>query len=170
MVKPRTAPRGGKPHTAPEHGHAVLTEAQQAKYLGRRNELVSNLGHPSRQDDLTRHPLSKTQNYDTADTERTFRDPAKLQGVYGKRNDPKSGISAEQNIDAWAQRAAANSYHRGHGEGVDPTMRDPRDGSRSTESDGHLASLPTPSTKNWADFRAGSESGEGRLEKLHSRK
>jgi hypothetical protein len=46
---------------------------------------------------------------------------------------------------------------------------DPR-GSHSNESDGYLAPLPSPSEKYWADYRAGSESGEGRLEKLHSRK
>jgi hypothetical protein len=169
MTKPRTAPRGGKPHTAPEHGHAVLTEAEQAKFLGRGNEVVSNLGHPSRESDLTKHPLNKVQNYDSGDTARTFRDPPRLQGVYTKCNDPKSGISAEQNIDAWAKRATANSY-TGHGNkagvGKDPTMPDPR-GRHSNESDGYLARSPNPSTDNWASFRAGSESGEGRLEKLH---
>jgi hypothetical protein len=35
MTKPRTAPRGGKPHTAPEHNHTVMSQAEQAKFLGR---------------------------------------------------------------------------------------------------------------------------------------
>src|SRR5262249_24400693 len=116
--------------------------------------------------DLTRHPLGRMMNCDSADTARTFRDPPRLQGVYKKTADPRSGISSEQNIDAWAQRAAANSYHRGPGPGKDPTMPDPR-GRHSNASDGYLASSPGPSTENWADYRAGSESGEGRLEKLH---
>jgi hypothetical protein len=162
-------PLARKPHTAPEHNHAVLSQAEQSKWLGVKDEVVTNLGHRSTQDDLTRNPAPFVQNYDSADTKSTFRDPAKLQGVYGKCNDPKSGISAEQNIDAWAKRATANSY-TGHGNkagtGRDPTMPDPR-GRHSNESDGYLADSPTPSTKNWADFRAGSESGEGRLEKLH---
>jgi hypothetical protein len=160
-MKPRTAPCGSKPHTAPVHNHAIMSEAEQAKYLSLPNERVTNLGHPSREDDLTRHPLGRMMNYDSADTSRTFRDPAKLQGVYGKCSDPRSGISSGENLDKWADYATKDSYHRGPGPGKDPTMPDPR-GRHSNESDGYLRS-----TKGWADFEYGSESGFGRIEKTH---
>jgi hypothetical protein len=173
MVKPHTTSRhGGKPHHRPERDHFVMSEKEQAKFLGRGEEVTMNLGHRVHQDDLVKHPLGKTQNYDSADTERTFRDRPKLQGVYKKTADPKSGISSADNLKAWSKYADSNRY-TGHGNkaghGKDPTMPDPR-GSHSNESDGYLAPLPSPSEKYWADYRAGSESGEGRLEKLHHRK
>jgi hypothetical protein len=167
MVKPHTAPHRRKPHTFPEHNFATLTEREQRKFIGKPNEHLLNLGHPTTEDRLMEHPLQKTLNYDTAPTEKTFADPPRLQGVYRKCDDPKSGISAQQNIDAWAERASANSYdghHHKAGPGVHPTMPDPR-GRHSNESDGYLES-----TKRWPDFnRAGSESGGGRLDKLHKR-
>jgi hypothetical protein len=170
-MKPRTTPHGGKPHTAPEHNHAVLSQAEQSKLLGVADEVVTNLGHASTQDKLVEHPLSKTQNYDSADTERTLRDPPKLQGVYTKCSNPRSGISSEQNIDAWGRRAAVNSYHGGHGEGVEPKMPDPRERAAAGHqpgggkgSDGYLAN-----PKEWASFEYGSESGQGRLEKAHKK-
>src|SRR5215470_6644436 len=99
-MKSRTAPRGGKPRTAPEHGHAVLTEAEQAKYLGRRNETVSNLGHRSREGDLTRHPLGKVPTYDTAPQgQREIKEGQRLtQGVYGRYVPINSGISSAENL------------------------------------------------------------------------
>jgi hypothetical protein len=118
--------------------------------------------------DLTKHPLKDVIAYDG----RNIIDERRAQGVYRKFRDPKGGISSEQNLDRWADYAKSNSY-TGHGDkaghGKDPTMPDPR-GSHSQRSDGYLAPLPSASTETWADHRAGSESGEGRLEKLHSRK
>jgi hypothetical protein len=141
---------------APEHNHAILSEAEQAKYLGLGNERVTNLGHPSREDDLTRHPLGQPINYDTApQAERQIKEGQRhTTGVYQKHSPINSGISSAENLRSWQKYSTSNSYHgkapAGRGEG----------------SDGHLAASPNPSTKNWADFRAGSESGEGRLEKL----
>jgi len=159
-MKPRTAPRGGKPHTAPEHGHAVLTEAEQAKFLGRGNEVVSNLGHRSREGDLTRHPLGKVPTYDTAPQgQREIKEGQRLtQGVYGRHVPINSGISSAENLRSWQKYSTSNSYDG----------RDPK--GRGAGSDNHLAPLPSASTENWADFRAGSESGEGRLEKLHGKR
>jgi len=155
-----------------EIDHYVLDQYEQEKHLGIGHEMTRNLGHPWRESEIEQNPAERTMNYDSADTARTFRDPTKLQGVYGKCSDPQSGISSQDNLDRWSGLATANSY-TGHGNkdgvGKDPTMRDPR-GRHSNESDGYLASSPTPSTKNWADFRAGSESGEGRLEKLHGKR
>jgi hypothetical protein len=154
-LKPHTTPHGHRHHTAPEHNHAVLSEAEQAKFLGRDNEVVSNLGHPSREDDLMKHPLRSVPAYDGKDiiTEK------RSVGVYGKFKDPKSGISAEQNLDRWADYARQNSYHGK--DGKDPVVKDPR-GSHSNESDGYLRS-----TKGWAGYEYGSESGLGRIEKTH---
>jgi hypothetical protein len=149
-----------------EIDHYVLDQFEQEKHFGIGHEMTKNLGHDWRESEIEKNPAGRMMNYDSADTARTFRYPAKLQGVYGKCNDPRSGISQQQNLDRWADYATKDSYHRGPGPGKEPTMRDPR-GKHSNESDGYLASQPNPSTKNWADFRAGSESGEGRLEKLH---
>jgi hypothetical protein len=150
-----------------EIDHYTLDQYEQERHLKIGHERTKNLGHDWRESEIEKNPAGRMMNYDSADTARTFRDPAKLQGVYGKCNDPKSGISTQQNIDAWSQRATANSY-TGHGNkagpGKDPTMRDPR-GRHTNESDGYLRS-----TKGWPRFDAGSESGEGRLEKAHSRK
>jgi hypothetical protein len=150
-----------------EIDHYVLDQYEQEKHLGIGHERTKNLGHDWRESEIEQNPAGRMMNYDSADTARTFRDPSKLQGVYRKCSDPQSGISTnQQNLDRWAGYARANSYHGGHGEGANPTMRDPR-GRHSNESDGHLAPLPKPSTANWADYTAGADSGEGRLEKAH---
>jgi hypothetical protein len=166
-MKPRTTPRGGKPHTAPEHGHAVLSQAEQSKFLGVGDETVMNLGHRVPEDRLTEHPLNKVPTYDTApQAERQISEGQRLtQGVYGRHVPIKSGISAEQNLDQWASYAKSNSYHRGPGPGKEPTVRDPRGGTvpsaaRSKDSDGYLAD-----PKDWASYEFGSEAGLGRLEK-----
>jgi hypothetical protein len=125
-----------------------LSQAEQSKFLGRGDEVVSNLGHPSREDDLTRHPLGKVVDYTNHASEGVVRGPPRSQGVYGRFRDPQSGISSEQNLDRWAGYARSNSYG-----GKDPK-------GRGAGSDGHLAS-----TKNWPSFEYGSESGLGRIEK-----
>jgi len=120
-----------------------------------RADPVRNLGHKATDASLTKNPAGKLMNYDSGDTARTFRDKGKLQGVYTTCSDPRSGIASQANLDKWSDYSTKDSYR-----GKDPK-------GRGAGSDGHLADLPTPSTKNWADFRSGSESGEGRLEKLH---
>jgi hypothetical protein len=168
VTKPRTAPRGGKPHTAPEHQHAVLSQAEQAKFLGRSDEIVSNLGHPSREDDLTRHPLRKVPNYEPA-SNRVVDGPKRGVGVYRSFKNPQSGIStSEANLRGWASYAHSNSYDGGHGEGVEPKMPDPRERAAAghrpgggKDSDGHLL------RPEWDRYQFGADSGEGRLEKTH---
>jgi hypothetical protein len=61
-------------------------------------------------------------NYDSADTERTFRDPSKLQGVYKKADDPRSGISSADNLARWSGYAGMNSFDGK--DGKDPAMPD----------------------------------------------
>ena len=92
-------------------------------------------------------------NYDTAPQgRREIEEGQRLtQGVYGRHVAINSGISAQENLDQWASYAKSNSYHG----------RDPRE--RGEGSDNHLLS-----TKGWANLPdAGSESGEGRLQKSH---
>jgi hypothetical protein len=170
-MKPRTAPHGGKPHTAPEHNHTVMSQAEQAKFLGRGDEVVSNLGHPSREDDLTRHPLGKVDDYaNNRASERVVDGPKRSVGVYRSFKNPESGIPNQQNLDRWAGYAQANSY-TGHGNKAGPGKEPPQsDGQRRSvpseardkDSDGYLAD-----PKEWSRFDRGSESGEGRLEKIH---
>jgi hypothetical protein len=170
MTKPRTAPRGGKPDTAPEHNHAILSQAEQARHLGVRDEVMRNLGHEMQQDDLTRHPLAKVQDY-TGDRagERVERGPPRSQGVYRSFKNPESGISSEENLARWSGYSRANTQSL-NGRGRDskpPSMPDPRLSGRHLigpgakgDSDGYLAS-----TKEWASFEYGGDSGLGRLEK-----
>jgi hypothetical protein len=86
--------------------------------------------------------------------------------VYGRFRDPKDGTSRQENLDRWSDYARSNSYHRGPGPGKEPTMPDPRERSAGYRpgdgkgSDGQLAS-----TKNWASYEYGGDSGLGRLEK-----
>src|SRR5262249_16212467 len=159
-MKPR---RSAKPYTPPEHGHAILTEAEQAKFLGRGNEVVSNLGHRSRKGDLTRHPLKTVPTCDTASqAERQIKEGKRLtQGVYRRHVPINDGRSTAENLRVWSKYSQSNSYHGGHGEGVSPTMADPR-GTHTDRSDGYLLS-----TRGWANLPdAGAESGEGRLQKI----
>jgi hypothetical protein len=168
-MKPRTAPRGGKPHTAPEHNHAVMSQAEQAKFLGRGDEVVSNLGHPCRESDLMKHPLGKVDDYaNNRASERVVDGPKRSVGVYRSFKNPESGISSQDNLNKWAGYAQANSY-TGHGNKAGPGKEPPvSDGqrrsvpseARNKDSDGYLAS-----PKDWASYEYGSEAGLGRLEK-----
>jgi hypothetical protein len=159
-MRPRTAPHGGKPHTAPEHNHAVMPEVQQRKFLGVGEEHTLNLGHPSTQDRLTEHPLGKVHDYaNSRASEKIVAGPKRSQSVYGKFADPKDG----HDLKGYAGYAHAGTYQRGDGTGRPVSMRDPR-GRRDEGSDGHLA------TPEWTGYTAGADSGVGRIEKTHLRK
>jgi hypothetical protein len=149
--------------TQPFLDHDTLDQVAQAKFLGSKPETLLNLGHPCSVADIAKHPLGKPVNYDTApQAERQISEGQRhTTGVYQKHSPIKSGISTADNLRSWGDYSRSNTYS------VDGRGRDPK--GRGVGSDGHLADLPTPSTKNWADFRAGSESGEGKLEKLHKR-
>jgi hypothetical protein len=143
--------------TKPYLDHDVLTQSQQARHLGVKPETLLNLGHPCSVADIAKHPLTgKPVNYDTApQAERQNKEgQSNTQGVYGRHIPINSGISSAENLRAWSKYSTSNSY-------------DGRDPKRGAGSDNHLAPLPNPSTKLWADYRAGSESAEGRLEKIH---
>jgi hypothetical protein len=67
--------------TKPFLDHDVLTQKEQAKFLGCKEETTANLGHQVPVSKLTEHPLKgQPTNYDSSDTARTFRDPARGQG------------------------------------------------------------------------------------------
>jgi hypothetical protein len=115
---------------------------------------VRNLGHKATDASLTKNPAGRMVDYTNNDIgKKMLRQPSRLQGVYTSCSDPRSGISSQGNLDKWANYSTKDSYH-----GKDPK-------GRGAGSDGHLAPLPEASTKNWADYRDGSESGPGRLEK-----
>jgi hypothetical protein len=151
----------GQPHL----DHEILDQAAQARWLGSKVERVKNLGHNSTVDRLTENPVGHPIEYDPKGVADRVINEKRQTGVYEKFRDPQSGLSEQRNLDRWADYAKSNSYtgHRAKaGHGKYPTMPDPR-GSHSNKSDGYLES-----TRRWPDFdRAGSESGEGRLDKLH---
>jgi hypothetical protein len=146
-----------------------MPEIQQRKFLGVGEEHTLNLGHPSTQDRLSEHPLDRVQNYDSGDTGRVGRGPARSQSVYGKFRDPKDG----HDFAGWASYAREGSYTgRGNKAGLGkdpPTTDDSRrtvpDVARAKNSDGYLES-----TRTWANLpEAGGDSGVGRLEKAGKR-
>jgi hypothetical protein len=147
--------------TQPYLNHDTLTQREQAKHLGVKEETVMNLGHPVPVSQLTEHPAPHVKNYDSGDTGRVVRGPARSQSVYGRFRDPKDGTSTSENLSRWAGYAHAGSYQGGDGTGKEVSMPDPR-GRHSNESDGYLQS-----TKSWPSFEYGSESGPGRIEKAH---
>jgi hypothetical protein len=109
--------------TQPYLDHDTLTQAQQAKHLGVKQETIRNLGHPCAISDIQKNPAGRLMDYDTADTKATFRDRGST-GVYGKFDRPTSG----HDLAAWSDRASANSFH-----GKNPS-------GRGQGSDNHLAS------------------------------
>jgi hypothetical protein len=153
-------------NTQPYLHHETLTQDQQAAYLGVKEETVKNLGHDTPVSRLTENPAGRMVDYADNDVSKGIvRGPARSQGVYGKFRDPQSGIAQQNNLDRWSDYAKSNSYHGGHGEGVEPKMRDQGRNSvpspaRSKDSDGYLAD-----PKEWAKYEYGSDSGLGRLEK-----
>jgi len=136
----------------PYHDHDVKSQAEQARWLNSKVERVKNLGHDTTIDKLTQNPVGYPKDYEQGPAARVINERRSI-GVYGKFEDPQSGISASENLDRWADYARSNSYDG----------RDPR--GRGEGSDNHLQS-----TKNWPGFEYGSESGPGRIEKTHSRK
>jgi|SRR6516162_930564 hypothetical protein len=130
---------------------------------------VRNLGHKASDRSLTKNPAGRVVTYDTApQAEREIKEGQRLTtGVYGRHVPIKSGISTADNLRAWSKYAKSNSY-TGHGAkdgpGREPPVRDDRrsvpSAARDKGSDGHLAS-----TKDWASFEYGGDSGMGRLEK-----
>jgi hypothetical protein len=153
--------------TQPYLHHDTLTQDQQAAYLGVKQETVLNLGHPVPISEIEQNPADMADYTNNDVGKQIVRGPPRSAGVFGSFKDPKSGISTnEQNLDRWADYARSNSYHGGHGEGVEPTVRDPRGGTvpseaRNKGSDGYLQS-----TEGWPSFdTGGADSGVGRLEK-----
>jgi hypothetical protein len=151
-------------NTQPYLDHDTLTQREQAKHLGVKEETVCNLGHPVPVSKLTENPVGYPLDYQPPSAARVINEP-RSQGVYGRFKNPQSGIAEQGNLDRWAGYARSNSYHRGPGPGKEPTVRDPRgstvpSAARNKDSDGYLES-----TKNWPSFEYGSESGLGRIEK-----
>ena len=148
--------------TQPYLNHETLTQDQQAKFLGVKEETVMNLGHPVPISEIAEHPAPDVKNYDSGDTGRVVRGPARSQSVYGRFRDPKDGTSASENLSRWSDYAHAGSYQRGDGTGKEVSMPDPR-GRRDEGSDEYLL------RPDWSKYEYGADSGPGRLEKSGKR-
>src|SRR5262249_51402097 len=140
----------------PYLNHDTMTQAQQSRFLGRSVERTKNLGHDSTVDRLTENPAGMIDYANNDVSKGVVRGPPRSRGVYGKFANPEDGRSTQQNLDRWSDYARSNSYS------VDGRGRDPR--GRGEGSDNHLRS-----TKGWARFDSGAESGPGRLEKSGKR-
>jgi hypothetical protein len=153
--------------TQPYLNHDTLTQDQQARHLGVKQETVMNLGHPVPISEIERNPIGYPRDYENGPAKHIINEP-RSQGVYGRFKNPQDGTSTQANLDRWSGYAKANSY-TGHGNkeglGKPPSVRDPRgstvpSAARNKDSDGYLAS-----PKDWASYEYGSEAGLGRLEK-----
>jgi hypothetical protein len=139
-----------------EIDHYVLDQWEQERHLGIGHERTKNLGHDWRESEIEKNPAGRVMNYDTApQAEKQIAEGQRdTTGVYQKHVPINDGRSTAENLQAWSKYSTSNSFHG----------RDPR--GRGEGSDNHLLS-----TKGWANLPdAGSESGQGRLEKIHSRK
>jgi hypothetical protein len=116
--------------TQPYLHHETLTQDQQAKFLGVKEETTMNLGHPVPISEIEKNPVGYPRDYENGPAARVINE-RRSQGVYGRFRDPKDGTSTQANLDRWSDYAKANSY-TGHGNkagvGKDPTVRDPRGG------------------------------------------
>jgi hypothetical protein len=142
-----------------------MSQAEQARFLGAKVERTKNLGHDSTVDRLTENPAGRVDDYTNDVGKQIVRGPARSQSVYGRFRDPKDGTSASENLSRWSDYAHAGSYQGGDGTGKEVSARDPRggtvpSGARTKNSDGYLES-----TKGWAGYDRGADSGEGRLQK-----
>jgi hypothetical protein len=146
--------------TQPYLHHETLTQDQQAKFLGVKEETTLNLGHPVPISEIEKNPAGRMVDYANNDVSKgVVRGPARSQNVYGKFRDPKDG----HDFAGWASYAREGSDHGKSAK--PPTVRDPRGSSvpsaaRNKDSDGYLAG-----TESWSTFEFGGDSGKGRLEK-----
>jgi hypothetical protein len=155
--------------TQPYLNHDTLTQDQQARHLGVKQETVMNLGHPVPVSQLEKNPVGYPRDYENGPAARVINEK-RSQGVFGKFRDPQSGISTQANLDRWSGYASANTevtrgQAHGPGPGKEPPVSDAGRRSvpspaRNRDSDGYLAS-----PKDWASYEYGGDSGMGRLEK-----
>jgi hypothetical protein len=128
------------PSTQPYLNHDTLTQDQQARHLGVKQETVMNLGHPYPVSRLTENPAAVV-DYTNNDVGKKMLRQSRSVGVYEKFRDPKDGTPNQQNLDRWSDYARSNSYHGK--DGKDAPMRDGGRSSvpsaaREKDSDGYL--------------------------------
>jgi len=131
--------------TQPYLNHDTLTQAQQAKHLGTREEVVLNLGHPVPVSRLPDNPVGYPRDYEQGPANQVINEK-RSQGVYQRFSDPKDGRSTAENLAKWSGYAHSNSY-----DGKDPK-------GRGAGSDNHLL-------KPKGGYDYGSDTGEARLQK-----
>ena len=148
--------------TQPYLDHDTLDQKQQARHLGVKEETVCNLGHPVPVSRLPDNPVGYPRDYEQGPAARVINERRSV-GVYGKFGDPQSGIAQQNNLDRWADYAKSNSYHRGPGPGKDPPQSN--DSRQHVPAAGKASDGYLESTKGWAGYDRGADSGEGRLQK-----
>jgi len=79
--------------------NCTLSEAEQAKFLGKPTPSDCNLGHPTTVDKLTQNPARVTG----AQQDRA--------GLVAGRPMKSTGTCTSENFDSWADYASRNSYH-----------------------------------------------------------
>ena len=77
----------------------TLTDAEQAKFLGRPVPIDCNLGHYVPVDKLTENPV------------RVMGKGQHRAGLVAGRAMKSTGTATPENFDAWANRSTHNSYH-----------------------------------------------------------
>src|SRR5262249_39047204 len=94
--------------TQPFLNHETLTQDQQAKFLGVKEETTMNLGHPVPISKIAESPVGYPRDYQPPSADRVINERRSV-GVYGKFRDPQSGIAQQNNLDRWADYAKSNS-------------------------------------------------------------
>lgn len=121
-MKGQRLPQQDKPQQ-PNLEHEILTQAEQAKHLGVKQERLMNLGHPCLVQDIAKHPLgSHIDEYTQGPAKRALTESDRPgHGVFGSFADAQSGFSTNENLKSWSGYASANSQ-------VGPgTMKQPKD-------------------------------------------
>jgi hypothetical protein len=77
----------------------VLTETEQAKFLGQPTPMDCNLGHWVPVDKLTQNPV------------RVMGKAQHRAGLVAGRSIKSTGTPTQENLDAWADYGSKNSYH-----------------------------------------------------------
>ena len=98
-------------NTQPFLDHDKLTQAEQAKFLGVKEETTCNLGHRVPVSQLTQSPVSGYPSEYIKGVPNGFitESDKGSHGVYHSFKDAQSGLSTPENLSRWAGYASANS-------------------------------------------------------------
>jgi hypothetical protein len=109
---PAAAPAHPIRNFQPYIDHEILTQDQQANFLGVKQESTLNLGHPCAVSDIMKNPVGQPTEYTEGPAKQALTEsdrPGK--GVYGGFTDPKTGLSTDfDSLRHWQEFASCNSY------------------------------------------------------------